>query len=106
MKLVIDIPKEQYEAIKSAVYIGGRGNGKTMLNSLVDAVADGQPMKKGKWINLGNHEVNRNIYIFECSNCRDKMMIPWSERFEVTYCPNCGSYNPIREADQNDCING
>ena len=47
--------------------------------------------KMGEWVNMGNHEVNRNIYIFKCSNCHKKMMIPLSER--LMYCPNCGSYN-------------
>ena len=47
--------------------------------------------KTGEWVNMGNHEVNRNIYIFKCSNCHKKMMIPLSER--LMYCPNCGSYN-------------
>lgn len=49
MKIVIDIPDEDYVSIKSGrFYIGGsRGNGKTITGNLLMSICNGTPLPEG-----------------------------------------------------------
>ena len=49
MKLVIDIPDEDYEFIKDmrSVVIGGRGGCRTIQYNVINAIMNGTPVPKG-----------------------------------------------------------
>ena len=49
MKLIIDIPEEDYKFIKDlqSLIIGGRGNCKTIQKNIINAIRNGIPLPKG-----------------------------------------------------------
>ena len=81
MQITIDISKDDYEECKRQVMILGRGICVTVCGCIKYAVANGIPMKNGKWIeNKWGEET--------CSECG------YTHKAEGSnFCPNCGSYN-------------
>lgn len=51
MKILVDLPDDYYEALLSSSHVyltrGGRGNGKTLISTVLVAVANGTPLPKG-----------------------------------------------------------
>ena len=75
MKIVIDINEETYEYWKEHKY----------EYVLAEAIANGTPLPKGKWIQAKDEdgiEIYREIL---CSRCNKASV----ERFP--FCPNCGA---------------
>lgn len=85
MKIVIDIPEEDYNEIKHCLY----GNGYNCIEhakltkNVILSVFNGTPLPKGKW----EYETKPpyNPYCYNCSNCRT------SHRARYNYCPSCGA---------------
>ena len=48
VKLIIEIPKEEFEAVKElkAINIGGRGSGKGIIYACLNAVKNGTPLEE------------------------------------------------------------
>ena len=90
MKLIIDISEEMYEAVRRAVYIGGRGNGKTTLALLVNAVINGTPLPK----DATNGDVIKAIFKtmfprFEIYENRDNEDYPYVDVIVTEHDSNC-----------------
>lgn len=85
MKLIIDIPDEYYKSIKNtAVFISGQRSGKSFINHLCNAVANGIPqetvtefadrckecgkMRTGHWI-------WQTEDIYRCSECHEDLHV-------------------------------
>ena len=66
MKLIIDIPDDDYKFIKDlhGLIIGGRGSCKTIQQNVINAIKNGTPVKQCKF----------------CKHCGD-----------VDYCSDCHS---------------
>ena len=51
MQVVVELPDEYYEALRNSSHVylmmGGRGNGKTLVSTILVAVANGTPLPKG-----------------------------------------------------------
>ena len=89
MKIVIDIPEEQYRALKCA-YIDSN---KISLLDFVMAIRNGTPLPKGHWI---HRTQEGGCFWEECSVCHTERAFP------TKYCPDCGTYMyaDIRAAHQ------
>lgn len=91
MKIVIDIPKKIYECCQREACKEPVRNGKILYMTVWEAVGKGKPVVDSNYsnlIDLGPHELNKNVHIFECSGCHTKMAMPLSER--PRYCMSCG----------------
>lgn len=78
MKLIIDIPKANYEKMK---IMDGKG---TLENPYIMAIAQGTPLLKEQEPKTA-HWVWINDSVYQCSVCRKLTC------FEGIYCPNCGA---------------
>lgn len=81
MKLIIDIPDTTYALVKQlqGLYIG-RGNLKTVQQTVINAIKFGKPQPQGKWIIRGCRQ--------DCSHCG------FTFSFDMgadNFCPNCGA---------------
>ena len=89
MRLLIDIPDNEYQFIKDlqSLIIGGRGNCRTIQRDVINAIKNGTPYEdrpKGKWIeerDKRGHLITRKCPI--CKAFHDGMII--------NFCPNCGA---------------
>ena len=45
--------------------------------------------KKAHW-RVVRHGFEDNMYLFECSNCKDTVWVSKDEILKWNYCPNCG----------------
>lgn len=87
MKLIIDIPKANYEKMKKKDEEGALGNPYLM------AIAQGTPFKEPKtgyweWV---QYDANPKIGNFHCSECRYIPAIFNMSAQNLNYCPNCGA---------------
>lgn len=62
MKIVIDIPDDEYNFIKDlqSLVIGGRGNCKTIQRDVINAIKNDTPYEdrpKGKWERDNEHSI-------------------------------------------------
>lgn len=57
--------------------------------------------KVGRWIKIGEHAINPNLDICECSECNQRQLIQYKSRFDLKYCPNCGAKMEVN--DEADC---
>ena len=73
MKIVIDIPEEQYLLIRHYQDISPN-----KTHSLAMSIINGTPLPKGHWI----LKEDKHYY---CSECNDMGVDYWD------YCPNCGA---------------
>ena len=87
MKLIIDIPDNDYKFIKDlqSLIIGGRGNCRTIQRDVINAIKNGTPYEersKGKW------EVDelRNTVCSICGGIRRDSRVD-----HVSYCNKCGA---------------
>lgn len=97
MKIVIDIPDEDYKFIKDLkFYNSGRRNGKTIEWNVINGIKNGKPYEErpqGEWI--------KYIRCIECSVCKDKFFADDEEEncqdyepctdLRFNFCPNCGA---------------
>lgn len=88
MQIVIDVPKKIYECCQRDAYREPIRNGKTLYMTVWEAVGKGKVLEDSNLIDLGPHELNKNVHIFECSGCHNKIAMPLSER--PKYCISCG----------------
>ena len=72
MQIVIDIPEEDYEYLKSH-----------NKNGLYNAILNGTPIPKGYWI---HRTQDGGCFWEECSVCHTE------RAFSTKYCPDCGAY--------------
>lgn len=95
MRLIIDIPEEDYKFIKSlhSMIISGRGNCKSIQKNVINAIRNGTLLDKsapqGEWINHRNDYGNN---IADCSLCGKAMQ--WHDEDEdgtPRYCWYCGA---------------
>lgn len=91
MKLVIDIPDDEYKFIKDlqSLVIGGRGNCRTIQRDVINAIKKGTPyeeLPKGKW--YYNYQNG-----WHCSICNKsvKDMPTVIGKADFNFCPNCGA---------------
>jgi len=88
MQMVIDIPEEVYNSIKSNEeiinFITKDGGGSMVLHGSL-AIINGTPFPKGHWTEHP-HEWGDNWQYsqYECSCCHN-----WAYH-DTDYCPNCG----------------
>lgn len=100
MKLVIDIPEEEYEILKDVNELGGEW--KTDITSRsMKAIANGTPLpKRYEWITVSDrlpedskeeHTAKwikiSGDFLCACSSCGDYAHYP----LDFNYCPNCGA---------------
>ena len=92
MKLIIDIPDNDYEFIKDlrSLIIGGRGSCKTIQYNVINAIKNGTPVYeherlKGEWIIDGHHRRCNYCNEYTCIEDREGNSIP------DNFCPNCGA---------------
>ena len=99
MKIVIDIPEEDYKFIKDlqSLIIGGRGNGRTIQKNVINALRNGTPYEerpKGKWIYDGIYHDNDNPIdndMYRCSVCKRSIITALTNPTELfPYC-HCGA---------------
>lgn len=94
MKLIIDIPEEDYKFIKDlkGLILGSRGNCKTIQMHVINAIQTSIPYEErpqGEW---KRHDEWRNgeyiggFYHVNCP-CEDGYYSKW----ETKFCPNCGA---------------
>lgn len=87
MKLIIDIPKKEYEDFKEliAINIGGRCSGKGIIQTCLNAVKNGTPLdeNKGEWKHISP------AGIYECSCCGQNVMTNDIECYK--FCHGCGT---------------
>ena len=82
MKIVIDIPKKQFDEIQKSNFITvGEIYAKKLINYIKKGAPLEQEPKTGHWI---EHEGNL-IEFFECDQCHH------TEEYATNYCPNCGA---------------
>ena len=96
MKLIIDIPEEEYKFIKDLqFYYSGRRSGKTIENHIINAIKTGMPYEEtphdiphGKWVKIFENPFT-NGYV--CPFCGHKIQV--TEQFlpKVTKCEACGA---------------
>ena len=82
MKLIIEIPEEDYKFIKElqGLIIGGRGNCKTIQKNVINAIRNGTPHEErspGEW---EDYSVN----FYKCPECGYLLN---------KFCPSC--YNEV-----------
>ena len=88
MKLIIDIPEEDYKFIKDLqFYHSGRRSGKTIERNVINGIRNGTPYEErpqGEWI--GGE-------IGHCSICGSEGCASdiWNGCKDGMYCPNCGA---------------
>lgn len=88
MKIVIDIPDDEYKFIKDlqSLVIGGRGNCRTIQRDVINAIKKGTPYEerpKGKWI---EHSTYKGVLI--CSHCNHGETQAYDT---FKFCPYCGA---------------
>lgn len=105
MRIVIDMPDEDYKFIKDLkFYNSGRRNGKTIERNVINGIKNGKPYEerpKGEWIR--GREISRTLMFGEehidykdytCSNCGlvlDRLLY-WSDGSPFyKFCPECGA---------------
>lgn len=94
MKLLIDIPEEDYIFIKKQVV-------NNITNPLKVRIANGKPCEEkthGKWIH--GTRLDGSKY-FRCSECDELAGCDYEGNHEESdYCPNCGAKMDEKEAEQ------
>ena len=85
MKLIIDIPEEDYRYIKELQsLVIARGTCKTIQREVINAIKNGTPYEerpKGKWVK------KPHVYgVDYCSECDFELKID-----DTNFCPNCGA---------------
>lgn len=115
MKLIIDIPDEYYKSIKNtAVFISGQRSGKSFINHLCNAVANGIPqetvtefadrcrecgkMRTGHWI---YDDIANNWRCDKCSETPKTMGYVGSDKFMAEHFKFCNHCGARMEAKQN-----
>lgn len=82
MKLIIDIPDEDYKFIKDLqFYNSGRRSGKTIEQNVINGIKNGKPYEErptGHWVKRGFYE-----YCPFC-NC-----MKWN--YSMDFCGSCGA---------------
>ena len=87
MQIIIDIPEEQYNIIKSDLYNTFPAE---MKKWGLEAIRNGTPQpKKGRWIKQ-NYGWN-----WQCSECG--FVTPPSAKEIFTFCPKCGAKMEVEE---------
>lgn len=89
MKLIIDIPEEEYKFINMAqnLIIGGRGSCRTIQKNVINAIRNGIPYEArpqgdwGKWV----------ISEVRCPNCLEHFDTDCYSLSGLDICPNCGA---------------
>ena len=102
MKLIIEIPDEDYKFVKELAYVGlARGNTKTIQKHIIDAIKQGELYDgtQGEWIERLDY--NRDTY-YDCSVCGNSWTTiegtPWENG--MNFCPNCGA--KMKKAARNE----
>lgn len=80
MRLLIDIPDTTYAFVKELQgVIIGRGNCKTIQQTVINAIKFGVKQPQGEWQKVGK-------YACECSICGEIVCGDF-----MNFCPNCGA---------------
>ena len=77
MKLIIDIPEDDYKEVQEDTY-----SGTPFENRVFSAIANGTPLPKGRWI---KHNQSSYDWTYKCDVCGCIL------NRESNYCPNCGA---------------
>lgn len=91
IKLVVEMPKEDYEFTK-----GARTARFFPEEYYVKLILNGTPLHKGKWIDKGFAMVGNNEHKYECSEC-GHLELDYPTHYAdgiakvSNYCPNCGA---------------
>lgn len=93
MKLIIDIPDEDYKFIKDlqSLIVGGRGNCKTIQANVINAIRNGIPYEErsqGEWARHDEWVGGKYVGGFYHINC--PVEDGYYSKWEYNYCPNCG----------------
>lgn len=106
MKLVIDIPDEDYKFIKDLqFYNSGRRSGKTIERNVINGIKNGKPYderQRGEWIKgreisrtmIGDRIQHIEYKDYTCSNCGlvlDRLLYLQDGSSFYKFCPNCGA---------------
>lgn len=106
MKLIIDIPEEDYKFIKDLqFYHSGRRNGRLIEFHVINGIRNGKPYEerqRGEWIK--GREISRTMVgpkvqhidykDYTCSNCGlvlDNLLYHHDGSLFYNFCPNCGA---------------
>lgn len=80
MKIVIDIPDEDYKFIKDLqFYHSGRRSGKTIERNVINGIKNGKPLPKGHGRLIDADEYKEHLYACE-TNGRPLHMMELNER--------------------------
>ena len=91
MKIVIDIPKKQFDEIQKSNFITV---GETYAKKLIGYIKKGTPLeqepKTGHWIAQDIHNCHTDFKCSECDYIHSFMHLYGKPTADYTYCPNCG----------------
>ena len=96
MKIVIDIPEEDYKFIQDLqFYNSGRRSGRTIEQNVINGIRNGKPYEErpqGEWIEV-KADISKDIlYHIECSNCGAFGLLNEIRHYYFSdYCPFCGA---------------
>lgn len=91
MKIVIDIPEEDYKFIKDLqFYNSGRRSGKTIERNVINGIRNGTPYEDrphGEWI-IHSDDLYPEESTEECPFCHEEQRLVGNDD---NFCPNCGA---------------
>ena len=98
MKLIINIPDDDYEFVKEQVDSGYCNDVRDIDNRLYHFVANGTVLKQGKWIDEADEiDAQFERHEYKCSECGRIANYyvggyeSWWDIYKPNYCPNCGA---------------
>ena len=89
MKLVIEIPKEDYKHFKELV--NSLPKDPIFVDTTVYYIGNGKPLLKGKWNRVCIP--TKSALYWECSKCKHAL----AQIEKTNFCPNCGA--EMKEGD-------